>query len=85
MKRIIYSDSFPMTIVVVICIVFLVMGIGCGQPVNSPEGRNASVVNFEYDGCEYLIRHEGWQNETMVHKGNCKNKIHIYKDTLKSN
>ncbi len=52
---------------------------------NIPEG-DLEILKIE--GCEYIIyqdaRNANLGYGYMAHKGNCKNPIHIYKDTTKA-
>jgi hypothetical protein len=49
---------------------------------NIPEG---DLEILEIDGCEYIIyqdaRNANLGYGYMAHKGNCKNPVHIYRDT----
>ncbi|NNF22002.1 MAG: hypothetical protein HKN67_08675 [Saprospiraceae bacterium] len=51
-----------------------------------PEG---DLEFFEIEGCEYIIFKDGMGTNHgfgyMTHKGNCKNPIHIYRDTSSLN
>lgn len=51
---------------------------GCGYPNQLPVKDTISSYDYvgvvEIDGCQYLI----YNYKGIAHKGNCKNKIHIY-------
>lgn len=48
----------------------------------NPERRSETI-----DGCEY-INSQSWNGhgytESLTHKGNCKNPIHLHADTIKN-
>lgn len=53
-------------------------GNGSIKPANTIPIWNHSARIIVYDSCEYLIMDEGTNYGTMSHKGDCKNKIHLY-------
>ena len=61
--------------------------IGCGYDSKKEDEQNKKHIPLYsivvIDSCEYLVTQYYNTNASLCHKGNCKNKIHIYNlDTI---
>lgn len=65
-----------------IYLLLLTIFIGCNSDLSEGVSKAKNIDNMgnaiflvTYDDCEYLI-YDGYQKSGIIHKGNCKNKIH---------
>lgn len=69
-------EHLPIALVVVI---LLVVAYFLTEHQSSPNKLAQRVYEaVEIEGCEYIINQTPYGTSVLTHKGNCKNKIHIY-------
>ena len=69
-----------------IILTFIALGV-CGCEDKNVDIKSTDIVvsgrhlkTYTIDGCEYIGKVWGTNNDIITHKGNCSNPIHIYSD-----